>query len=246
MPPSTRTPSPRRLLHHRSYQTRSRSQIHAVPSLLQKLRPPLRTLDYRRSRQVPRRPVRLCLRREASGSHPGLMAPSCGCKQDLYVPKALPYARCRGVSFELIEALGAFSNILQWPRYFPQFFAGVSWVAGCLPGWFFNRSMKPFAFVGCVLNVSTIYPLYAGLSTMWLMMVKQVFREPIAHLQKHHSSKEEIRTVFDNNLNPNLEKGQSTPTVDEMVADAFSIFVAGTDITAHTMATIIWRLLNKL
>ncbi len=77
------------------------------------------------------------------------------------------------------------------------------------------------------------------------MMVKQVSREQIAHLQKHSSSKEEIRTVFDINLNPNLEKGQFTPTVDEMAADAFALLIAGTDTTALTMTTIIWRLLNK-
>ncbi len=51
--------------------------------------------------------------------------------------------------------------------------------------------------------------------------------------------------MFDINLNPNLEKGQFTPTVDEMVADAFTLLIAGTDTTALTMTTIIWQLLNK-
>ncbi len=67
-----------------------------------------------------------------------------------------------GFHSELIEALGAFSNMLQWPRYFPQFFARVSWVAGCLPGWFINRFMKPFALVGWILDVSAMYLLCAG------------------------------------------------------------------------------------
>lgn len=50
--------------------------------------------------------------------------------------------------------------------------------------------------------------------------------------------------MFDINLNPNLEKGQFTPTVDEMAADAFALLIAGTDTTASSMVTIIWRLLR--
>ena len=51
--------------------------------------------------------------------------------------------------------------------------------------------------------------------------------------------------MFDINLNPNLEKGQFTPTVDEMAADAFALLTAGTDTSAYAMVTVIWHLLNN-
>lgn len=74
---------------------------------------------------------------------------------------------------------------------------------------------------------------------------KQVSREQIVYLQNRSPSEGEIRTVFDINLDPNLEKGQFTPTVDEMVADAFGLLMAGTDTTAFAVVVITWALLNN-
>ena len=54
-----------------------------------------------------------------------------------------------------------------------------------------------------------------------------------------------MHTVFDINFHPNLEKGQFTPTLDEMSADAYLYFNAGTDTTAYTMVLITWALLNN-
>ena len=36
-------------------------------------------------------------------------------------------------------------------------------------------------------------------------------------------------------LNPNLEKGQFAPSLDELTADAVFLLIAGTDTTAHTL-----------
>ena len=51
--------------------------------------------------------------------------------------------------------------------------------------------------------------------------------------------------MFDINFHPNLEKGQFTPTLHEMTADAYVFFNAGTDTTAHAMVVITWALLNN-
>ena len=76
------------------------------------------------------------------------------------------------------------------------------------------------------------------------MMVK-ICREQIEYLEKRSPSEEEhIRTVYDINFHPNLEKGQFTPTVDEMAGDAFNYLIAGTDTTSHTMTVITWALLK--
>ena len=85
---------------------------------------------------------------------------------------------------------------------------------------------------------------YADSSAPRLTMVKMC-REQIAFLHKRSPSEEEnIRTVFDINFHPNLEKGQFTPTFDEMVGDALGYMMAGTDTVSHTMAVITWALLK--
>ena len=51
--------------------------------------------------------------------------------------------------------------------------------------------------------------------------------------------------MFDITLHPNREKGQFTPTVEEMVGDAFALLSAGTDTTSYTELVITWALLNN-
>lgn len=51
--------------------------------------------------------------------------------------------------------------------------------------------------------------------------------------------------MFDINLHPNLEKGQFTPSIDEMAADAFVLLNAGMDTLAYTMVVITWALLHN-
>lgn len=125
---------------------------------------------------------------------------------------------------DLLDGVEIFTVMWQWSMHFPRVFGGVTWVIQCLPGWLTSRIIKPFALVDWCLDVS---------------------REQITHLQKRSSSKGEIRTVFDINLNPNLEKGQFTPTVDEMAADAFALLNAGTGTLTSTAVVITWSLLNN-
>ena len=51
--------------------------------------------------------------------------------------------------------------------------------------------------------------------------------------------------MFDINFHPNLEKGQFTPTTDDMTADALVYLIAGTETTASAMTVITWALLNN-
>ena len=46
-------------------------------------------------------------------------------------------------------------------------------------------------------------------------------------------------------LKPNLEKGQFTPTVDELTGDALLLLMAGTDSTAHTLVTATYNVLTN-
>ena len=50
--------------------------------------------------------------------------------------------------------------------------------------------------------------------------------------------------MFDINFHPNLEKGQFTPTTDDMTADAAVYLIAGTETLASAMTVITWALLN--
>lgn len=46
-------------------------------------------------------------------------------------------------------------------------------------------------------------------------------------------------------LNPNLEKGQYTPTLQELTGDALLLLMAGTDSTAHTLVTATYGMLTQ-
>lgn len=129
-----------------------------------------------------------------------------------------------GFQSQVIMGTDASSRLFQWLAYFPRFFGGVFRVAENLPEWLIRRYMRPFALVNWCLEVC---------------------RDQIAYLQNCSPSEKKIRTVFDINLNPNLEKGQFTPTTSEMGADAFALLVAGTDTVAITTVVITWALLNN-
>ena len=46
-------------------------------------------------------------------------------------------------------------------------------------------------------------------------------------------------------LRPNLEKGQYTPTLQELTGDALLLLMAGTDSTAHTLVTATYAMLTN-
>ncbi|KAL9066115.1 MAG: hypothetical protein Q9161_007773 [Pseudevernia consocians] len=65
----------------------------------------------------------------------------------------------------------------------------------------------------------------------WLMSTS---RDRILELKKC-SNVGRLPMVFDTMLNLNLEKGQFTPSLNELSADAVFLLIAGTDTTAHNL-----------
>ncbi|KAL8823876.1 MAG: hypothetical protein Q9191_005480, partial [Dirinaria sp. TL-2023a] len=57
-------------------------------------------------------------------------------------------------------------------------------------------------------------------------------------------SQEDLNSVFDTTLHPNVEKGQFTPPLNEMAADAFSFINAGTDTSSNALSIGIFELLD--
>lgn len=129
-----------------------------------------------------------------------------------------------GFQSPVLTGVATFTRLTQWTFYFPTFARRVSRVIGCLPFWVTNYFIKPYALL------------------MWLL---EVSLEQIVYLQNRSPSENQIRTVFDLNLNPHLEKGQFKPTNDEMAADACILLLAGTDTISNTMVVITWALLNS-
>lgn len=66
-----------------------------------------------------------------------------------------------GFQSEVIKGADAFTEVFQWPNYFPNIFRGISGVIACLPRWFTSRFMKPFALVSWCLEVSATRPMDA-------------------------------------------------------------------------------------
>ena len=66
----------------------------------------------------------------------------------------------------------------------------------------------------------------------------------IIFLGSHTLNIDRPPSVFDTTLSPNLEKGQYTPPINCLAADAFTFFMAGTDTSANTITTAIYNLLD--
>lgn len=54
----------------------------------------------------------------------------------------------------------------------------------------------------------------------------------------------EFPTIFDTMLNPDSEKGQYTPSNDDLTSDAFLMFGAGTDTTGNALVQGTWYILS--
>ena len=57
-------------------------------------------------------------------------------------------------------------------------------------------------------------------------------------------SRDNIASVFDTALHPNVEKGQFTPPINQLAGDAFSFILAGTDTSSNALVTGVFELLN--
>ena len=67
--------------------------------------------------------------------------------------------------------------------------------------------------------------------------------DQIVYLHSRSPSESYPLSVFDATLHPNVEKGQFTPSIQHLAADAFTFILAGTDTTSHTLIVAIFELL---
>ena len=72
----------------------------------------------------------------------------------------------------------------------------------------------------------------------------QMCNDQIRHLLSQSSERNHTTSVFDTTFTPNIEKGQFTPPVEDLAADAFTFVLAGTDTTSHTLCTGLFELLD--
>ncbi len=82
------------------------------------------------------------------------------------------------------------------------------------------------------------------ISSWYLLNPSKFCRDRIVELQKNPTAPGSLPTVFDTMLNPNLEKGQYTPTLQELTGDALLLLLAGTDSTSHTLVTATYGVLT--
>ncbi len=116
------------------------------------------------------------------------------------------------------------------PTYFPNFFTLLNKIIFALPE---NVRREKFA------------PVY-GFQTM-----QRLSRERVEHAieradkenvgEEKKESEEEITTMFDLMLHPDVSKGQVTPSKRDMIADGCLMIAAGTDTTANTLGTVFWN-----
>ena len=72
----------------------------------------------------------------------------------------------------------------------------------------------------------------------------QKSQDRIAYLQSGVPGQDRPTSVFDTTLHPNTEKGQFTPPIKDLAADAFAFLMAGTDTTATVLTTAVFNLLH--
>ncbi|KAL8802312.1 MAG: hypothetical protein Q9182_003890 [Xanthomendoza sp. 2 TL-2023] len=138
-----------------------------------------------------------------------------------------PYNALDAEDFEsdILVPVVDFCKMLQWPMYFPRTFKAVFQITSILPKWVLERWFK-------------------GIITQ--QAYREVCNTRVRSLYDQSHSAEETHTpsVFDTAFNPSLEKGQSTPPLSALGADAFVFLLAGTDTTSKTLITGIFALLD--
>lgn len=125
--------------------------------------------------------------------------------------------------FPLVKATDASIKDVQWVLYFPKLFRSLFDAIDLLPQKLVDKYFEPLAQMKLITNSS---------------------RGRILELKKR-SHVDRLPTVFDTMLNPNLEKGQFTPTLDELTADAVFLLIAGTDTTAHNLIVATYSILTN-
>ncbi|KAL8766783.1 MAG: hypothetical protein Q9209_006522 [Squamulea sp. 1 TL-2023] len=124
---------------------------------------------------------------------------------------------------DLIAPVLDFVKAMQWPTYFPSLSGTILSIIQRLPRWALERWFK-----GIVRPYDC----------------QKMCHTRIDYLSSRSLGKDRPPSVFDTTLNPNLDKGQYTPPVQNLVADAFIFFMAGTGTAAYTLEVALFNLLD--
>ncbi|KAI9873944.1 MAG: hypothetical protein M1830_010370 [Pleopsidium flavum] len=128
-------------------------------------------------------------------------------------------------AFPLIVALEEALPAGQWTIYFSTIFGFINRITEILPSMVIEKFAPPVA------------------ANQWMLLQ---CRNRILSLQESsRSSHGSFPTIFDTTLSPDPAKGQYTPSVHELTADAFLMFAAGTDTTANTLSQGTWHVLRN-
>ncbi|KAL8950969.1 MAG: hypothetical protein Q9222_003030 [Ikaeria aurantiellina] len=126
---------------------------------------------------------------------------------------------------ELLVPVVDFMGMQQWAFYFPKLFGAFFTTMSILPTWIVEAPSKAIrtqqnCFQMCYNQVKDLQS------------------------QSTKSEKEYTASVFDNTFNPNIEKGQVTPCLDNLAADAYVFVLAGTSTASLTLITGVFELLD--
>ena len=130
-----------------------------------------------------------------------------------------------GFRSKTIEAMIEGFDMATMATYFPKCFAVLNTIIFKLP-----ESIREKYFT----------PVY-GFQTMQRLARERVEDLTAQKKKGEMDMNKKIPTMFDAMLDPDVSKGQLTPSKRDMVADGCLMIAAGTDTTANVLGTILWH-----
>ncbi len=142
-------------------------------------------------------------------------------------------------SLPLITVVEKFRTAPKRFQYFPRTMHLIRRIANRLPVDFTQRLLPGIAAYQELMRVRRL----GCYSTSWADNHHQLCERRIQTI-KSQPKNDSIPTIFDIVLNPDPERGQFRPSDEELAADAFLMFVAGTGTSANTLVAATWHALR--
>jgi len=131
--------------------------------------------------------------------------------------------------FEAIITIEEFLNVVPVSWYFPNLMRAINKLTSKLPATLIQKYMPPVAAIQWI----------QGQCQERVVALKS--RPKISVSAKNTDPP----TIFDTMLDPDVAKGQYTPPVVGLTADAALMFIAGTDTTANALVQATWHVLSN-